>query len=297
MQKTVKTRGLFWGGVFLAAWSTGCSGGATCDNASIDGYRTIEQDGTTREYILHVPSSYDASSSEPVGLVVVFHGNGMCASNFTSAESAASMDAIGDAQNVLIAYAQGLVRSKGAAEFDPSNSESTDLAESDLAYVDAILADIQEDYTLDSERIYAAGYSNGGMMTYGLACHRGDVFQSFGILSGIMLTDTTCNPEHTPSIVHFHGTSDFSIPLDGSGNFPAVSDTINFWLGHNGISADTVETTSLNNGSVTRDAYTGGTNNSAVVLYTIQDGEHIWFEDPIGGESPNAILWDFFTRE
>ena len=283
-------------GVCAAALlGSGCSGGGACDNASVEGYRTLEQDGTTREYILHVPASYDASSADPLGLVIVFHGNGQCASNFTSAQSGASMDAIGDAQNALIAYPQGLVRGKGAEEFDPTASESTNISESDFAFVDAILAEIQAEYTVDPERVYAAGYSNGGMMTYGLACHRGDVFGAFGIMSGIMLPDTSCNPEHTPSIVHFHGTSDFAIPYDGSGNFPAVADTINFWLGHNGLSAETVETTALDNGSVTRDAYTGGTNGSSVVLYTIDEGDHVWFEDPIGGQSPNSILWEFLS--
>ena len=295
MKRGFRVVGTALGVSATALLGVGCSGGGVCDNAAVEGYRTLEQDGTTREYILHVPASYDASSPDPSSLVLVFHGNGQCASNFTSAESGASMDAIGDDQNALIAYPQGLIRGKGAAEFDPTASESTDIAESDLAFVDAILADIQAEYTVDPERIYAAGYSNGGMMTYGLACHRGDVFGAFGIMSGIMLTDTTCNAAHTPSIVHFHGTSDFAIPYDGSGNFPAVADTINFWLGHNGLSSENLETTALDNGSVTRDAYTSGTNGSSVVLYTIDEGDHIWFEDPIGGQSPNAILWEFLS--
>jgi poly(3-hydroxybutyrate) depolymerase len=43
------------------------------------------------------------------------------------------------------------------------------------------------------------------------------------------------------------------------------------------------------------DSYTGGAEDSAVQLYTIQEGDHVWFGDNIDGESPTAILWQFLS--
>ena len=52
----------------------------------------------------------------------------------------------------------------------------------------------------------------------------------------------------------------------------------------------------LNNGSVTRNVYGGGTEDTSVVLYTIQNGSHVWFDDHIDGQHPNQILWNFVSQ-
>ena len=205
------------------------------------------------------------------------------------------MNGIGDTQNVLVAYPQGAVRGKGNTEWDPATTDSGSIVDNDLSFVDHLIEDISSEYSVDASRIYAAGYSNGGMMAYGLACHRGDVFGAVGIMSGIMLTDTTCATDQVTSVIHFHGTSDFALPYDGSGAYPSVADTVSFWLNHNGISAESLVSTSLDDGQVTHDVYTGGTADSSVVLYTIEGGDHIWFEQDIGGQNPNEILWSFLS--
>jgi polyhydroxybutyrate depolymerase len=109
-----------------------------------------------------------------------------------------------------------------------------------------------------------------------------------------MLT-ATCDTEEKTSLIHFHGTGDSVLPLDGSGDFPSVDSGISFWVNHNNIDPGSLERTELNGGDVTRDAYSGGDEGSAVVLYTIADGGHVWFSAEIGGLAPNQILWDFLS--
>ncbi|MDG0973170.1 MAG: hypothetical protein P8O07_03345, partial [Crocinitomicaceae bacterium] len=66
-------------------------------------------------------------------------------------------------------------------------------------------------------RIYAVGYSNGGMMAYGLANYRSDLIAAVASVSGVML-DCTRPTSHPMPIVHLHGTSDGVLPYNG-GNF------------------------------------------------------------------------------
>jgi polyhydroxybutyrate depolymerase len=94
---------------------TGCASGkgadsAQCNNAAQDGYRTIVGDSVMREYILHVPSSYDSNTKTP--LILNFHGNGGCASYFPGETS--DVNSIADSNNFIVAYPQGLSRAKGS---------------------------------------------------------------------------------------------------------------------------------------------------------------------------------------
>ena len=128
------------------------------------------------------------------------------------------------------------------------------------------------------------------MMAYGLACRRGNLIASAGIMSATMLTDT-CDQNAYTSIIHFHGSADNIVPMDGNQDFPAVTAGIDYWNAHNNTTTSTSKP--LNNGSVTLDVYSGGIEDTSVVLYTIQNRYHVWFDDNIDGQSPNQIPWDF----
>ena len=68
-----------------------------------------------------------------------------------------------------------------------------------------------------------------------------------------------------------------------------------FWVSHNQITETTPTTTIFNDGQITLDSYTGGAEDSSVLLYTIQGGGHIWFDESIDGQHPSDILWDFLS--
>ena len=124
------------------------------------------------------------------------------------------------------------------------------------AFFDALMADIGSSYNIDSEQVYAVGYSNGGMMAYGLACNRGDQVAAVGIMSGVMLPGN-CDAGNYTSVLHFHGTADSALPYEGNQDYQAISDVISFWVSHNNISNTTPTTTDLG-GGVSKDEYIGG---------------------------------------
>ena len=285
----------------LALHSFSCAGHKAggdyaCDNTSAEGYHTITDGDVTREYILHLPSNYDATVEYP--LVLSFHGNGGCAEMFSSGsdfgDGDSDLSSQADANGFIVAYPQGVARAKGGTEWDPGDDGSTNMNDNDVYFTQQLIADIGANYSIDSTRTYAVGYSNGGMMAYGLACTLGSEIAAVGIMSGIMLPGTCIETDYTP-VIHFHGTADDALPYDGSSDFQSVASVIDFWVAHNQITQTTPNTTTFNDGQVTLDSYTGGAEDSSVLLYTIEGGGHIWFDEPIDGQHPSDILWDFLS--
>lgn len=92
----------------------------------------------------------------------------------------------------------------------------------ELAFFDALLADITTRYPIDPARIVAAGFSAGGMMTWTLACHRPDRFAAFVPVAGTFWAPVpeAC-ADGRPTLIHIHGTDDTVVPLEGR----AIADT------------------------------------------------------------------------
>ena len=291
-----------WLALFVGVAAVACSygdggnGEGACANESVSGYQTFTENGVTREYVLQLPSGYDPSSLEPLPLIISFHGNGGCAGDFRQGryDGPSDLTALADNHNVIVAYPQGVVRVKGAAEWDPGGAGGSDLANNDVYFSQRLIAEISANHAIDATRIYAVGYSNGGMMAYGLACSLGSQIAAVGIMSGIMLNDRCDTPDYT-SVIHFHGTADDALPYAGNQDYRSVAEVISFWVNHNRISPAEPTTTSLNGGRVTLDSYTGGAEDTSVMLYTIQEGGHVWFGDDIDDESPNDILGRFLS--
>lgn len=269
-----------------------------CNNTAHEGFKTLEQGAETRAYILHVPAAYDENVSTP--LVINFHGFGGCAADFAmEVGDLYELNALADTANFLVAYPQGVIRSKGSPEWDPGDNGSQNIHDNDVYFVSQLIAEISKEYNVALNRVYATGYSNGGMMAYGLACTQAEQVAAVGIMSGIMLPET-CEPGGYTSIIHFHGIDDGVLPYDGNQDYQSVPDVIDFWLSHNNIPASRLVTSELNGADVVRDIYSGGNDSTSVVLYTInrefeKEAGHVWFSDDIEGKSPNQILWDFLS--
>ena len=300
MYSTLKTTTFLTVSIFM--FTLGCGGkdnghSGSCDNSSTDGYYSFTEGDSTREYILQLPTGYD-DSSDPLPLVINFHGNGGCAGDFSTGAYAgdglSDLSTQANANNFIVAYPQGVARAKGGTEWDPGTSGPSNLNDNDVYFVQQLIADINVNHPVDSTRIYATGYSNGGMMAYGLACEAGSQIAAVGIMSGIMLEGTCVETDYTP-VIHFHGTADDALPYAGNMDFQSVATVISFWVNHNQIPDTTPTTTTLNNGQVTLDSYTGGAEGSSVLLYTIDGGGHVWFDENIDRQHPNDILWEFLA--
>ncbi len=86
----------------------------------------------------------------------------------------------------------------------------------ELAFFDRLLADVTGRFAIDAQRIMVTGFSAGGMMVWTLACHRSDRFAAFIPIAGTFWRPVPeqCSSPPT-SIMHLHGDSDPTVPLQG----------------------------------------------------------------------------------
>ncbi len=267
-----------------------CKKNEVNNNADAEGYRTITQASDTREYIVHVPTSYDANTATP--LVINYHGFGGNAANFMTEVGA--FNTVANNNNFIVAYPQGVERTKGGAEWDPGDNGNQSIQDNDVYFTKQLIANISQEFNIDPNKIYATGYSNGGMMAYGLACAQADQIAAVGIMSGTMLQGT-CNTNNYTSVIHFHGADDDVLPYNGNQDFEAIPDVVNFWLNHNNIPAASLVSAQLDAGDVQKDVYTGGNDNTDYHLYKMNKGRHVWFNETIDGKNSNQILWEFLS--
>ena len=275
-------------------------------NCAHPGYRSITQEvgGETlmREYILHVPSGYDAAIAHP--LVIVYHGFGDCASYWEeSLGQYLGFNALADEQGFLVAYPQGAYRpAKESTYWEPGNGTGNHIYDNDVYFTDQLISDVAADHNVASDEVYVAGYSNGGMMAYSVGCTRGDLVAAVGVMSGAMLDGfDTCDPSNPVPVIIFHGVGDYELPYEGNEWYASVAEIAGLWLDHNGIPASSLTTSNLNGGDVVHDAYSGGNEGTCLSLYTVEQefgapGDHVWFSQDMDGVSPSRILWDFFNE-
>jgi len=276
----------------------------TClENSNHPGHKLMEQvsnsETYTREYILRAPENYDDESATP--LLINLHGFGNCAYSYLeTVGDFFGLHELADQEQFLIAYPQGAFHDeKDDTYWIPGDNGIENIYENDIYYLEQLVIDVANDYNVDLDKVFAVGYSNGGMMTYSLACNSNHVFSAVGIMSGAMLEED-CLLEMSIPIINFHGIADEVLPYEGNEYYRSVSEIVDLWLDKNGIPADNLVSEELNNGKVTRDQYYGGNENSCFTLYTITEqfglpGGHFWFSGEINGNKPDKIMWDFFN--
>ena len=252
---------------------------------------TIIHDNIEREYVMYIPDSYSGNS--PVPLMFNFHGFAGSASYYMTD---ADMRSLAESETFILVYPQGSC-SDGFSVWNPcpvggDNKISTD----DVGFVESIITEISSQYNIDMERVYAAGYSNGGMMAYGLANYKSELIAAVASISGVML-DCTIVPSHPMPVVHLHGTSDSVIPYNGNIDYNSVQSVLDYWIDLNNTTTTPIMK-SDNSGGITIEhyVYNQGDNNVAVEHYKYIEGGHVWFKSNFKENNTAKLVWDFVSK-
>lgn len=270
----------------------------------------LEFQGRSRFYELHVPPGYRSGTPTPV--VLVFHGGGGWPS---AMRYQSGMDRVSDREGFIAAYPGGTgFRKNRMLTFNAGIccSYAVERNVDDVGFTAAVIDDLAAHYTIDRDRVFATGLSNGAMMAYRLACELADRIAAVAPVSGTMGV-SNCAPSRPVSVMHFHGLEDQNSPYAGgigkhsvSGViFRSVDETIRFWVQHDGCPQTPTTSTQ---GECTRFAYGPCREGSEVVLWRIGNGGHAWpggkttmLEKLIVGRVSNDIsasdlMWEFFKR-
>ena len=248
--------------------------------------KTMFFDGQNRSFIVYVPSSYNASSQSP--LLFNFHGGGGTSSDFINFTN--DMRPIADTANFIAVYPQAAVDPT-----DGSNSwlHKTPTTHNDINFIEAIIDTLSNDYNIDNDRVYACGYSEGGIFSYELGCRLNDRIAAFSSVSGSMLVDAfrvsyynlgNCSPIHPTAVLLIPGTSDSSPHSSYSGLQPyymSVNDITTYWANHNNTDINPTVTqipnTNNSDGStVEKRIWENGDNCVAIQELKVINGDHDW---------------------
>lgn len=282
--------------------------------------KTLIHNEIKREYILYVPN--DLPLNAP--LVLVAHGY---TSSAETIMSYSGMNKVAEKEKFLVVYPQGTVDSRNNNFFNVGYDFHKDSKIDDLGFIKSLVKNLITEYKINSEQVFATGMSNGGDLSYYLACNASEIFKAVAPIAGSMMqkTITNCNPKNPMPIFEIHGKAD-DITLfngdmeniDGWGPYPSIPNVIDFWVNKNGLELynkyDFTDINKTDKSFITFHKYWSNNSNIEVWFYVIHNGGHNWpllkspysfWKDPMswlyfrGGNKDidtSTEVWNFFKR-
>ena len=255
--------------------------------------QTLHHNGVEREYQLYLPSSYNEEKAHPV--LLNFHGFGGNAKDYFAYES--NFQEVADQEAVILVYPQALLLSGfsvwNAAPFAEDNKTDFD----DIGFIETLIVKLQDQLSIDPERVYASGFSTGGMFSYALACFCNEPIAGVAAVSAAQLNLVDCAPSPI-NVFIAHGTDDDLLPYYGSSDIASIDEVVSFWTSVNQTSTVAQESSyAFDKETVYQYTYSEGINNSQVMLYKVENGNHGWFDHEIRGQSFTYLIWDFLSTQ
>ncbi|MEH1824089.1 MAG: PHB depolymerase family esterase [Nostoc sp.] len=266
-----------------------------------DHYGELNDQGKLRTYYFYTPKSYNPD--RPMPLVLVFHGDdgsGRSISNVTH------FNELAEQQGFIVVYPDGIdqkwsLRGNAQGKVD------------DVLFVSALIDRLQQEINIDSHKVYATGFSRGGILTQALACKLPDKIAGFASVAGSLPVrlKPNCQPKSSVSMLMINGTNDRDVLYEGDdhtqrGALVSISDMVDFWRSHDQCSSSKASP-NFSEDKVKTALYTGCNGNSEVWQLAVVNGGHFWpggsstdenlnkFNAKLGLNASETI-WNFFER-
>ena len=186
----------------------------------------------------------------------------------------------------------------------------------DVTFINQMLDQLSNKFSVDVSRIYAVGLSEGGFMSMRLGCSLSDRIAAVAAVGAAMPKTMICLPSRPVPVLMLNGTSDPIVPYGGGTehnlNVPTISveDSAKAWSRIDRCEEKPEKTklsATTKGGAETKvDAYNGCHGNAQVVLYSVKGGGNTWpggeqyeAEKTVGKTSPapnaNEVIWNFFV--
>ncbi|MBC7885983.1 MAG: T9SS type A sorting domain-containing protein [Saprospiraceae bacterium] len=272
-----------------------------CFVMNADGQQTINgniiHNGINRNYILHLPANHNVNTAIP--LVYNLHGFG---SNALEQEFYSGMNTVADTARFAVCYPNGVSTAWNVGWAFGSTAD-------DVGFISALTDDLISKYGFDTKRIYSCGMSNGGFMSYVLACQLNNKIAAIASVTGSMVPGnvTSCNPGKPVPVLEIHGTADGTVAYNGSQIGVSIPDVMKFWQNNNECDLEPVKefvpNISLTDNTTTEKySYANCKNNKEVIHYKVIGGGHTWpgATIDIGTTShdfnASSTIWNFFRK-
>ena len=254
---------------------------------------------TARAYSKFIPSSYSKDTSLP--LVVLLHGYGATGA---MQESYMKFESVAETNKFILVYPDGTVDSSGRRFWNATDACCDFFsAVADDVYLLSILKEMESSYSIDAKRIYFVGHSNGGFMSYRMACKYPDRVAAIASLAGASYFKTTdCGAKSSVSVLQVHGTKDETILYEGGQilgtSYPGAVASASQWATFNQCTQNAVTRSSkfdlepnITGDETSVTAWTNCQNSSEVELWTMEGAAHI----PTLKSTFATKIWEFFA--
>ena len=255
-----------------------------------------------RAFIVYVPKIYKEGTKVP--LLFNFHG-------YTSKAKDqmwyGEFREIADTANFIIAYPMGTKDSANNTHWNVGWAKPTT---DDVAFTSALIDSLSADYSIDQKRIYSTGMSNGGFMSFKLACELSDRIAAVASVAGSMQPYTLKNakPSHPMPILQIHGDADGLVPYEGNSKWTRpIESLISDWTSFNKITTKPVvvnlpDTDPDDESTVVKTTYQNQNNCVEVIHYKVIGGDHAWpgAMIPLDGTNydfdASEVIWEFLSK-
>ena len=251
-----------------------------------------------REYLLHVPRSYDGSRT---ALVISMHAAAVWPA---VQRDISGWNTVADDHGFLVVYPSGL-STGGPRIWEMGGPEM----KRDVQFIGDLIDDLRARYNIDPSRIYADGLSNGGGMAFVLSCTMPDRIAAVGMVGAALLVPFEWCPDRRPvPMMAFHGTGDTAAPYAGGRSWVTsipvqnAAAFVDKWARRNQCTATREEPRLTVD--VSRLTYHNCANGADVVFHTVLNGGHTWpggqpVPEWFAGRTTNSInatreIWSFF---
>lgn len=282
--------------VFTLLTAFGCAGRRQGRVVALD----FEFRGMTRRCLVYLPRRV----APAMPAVFSFHGYG------SSAEVQmlyAGMNSVADTAGFVAVYPEAVGHRWNSGIGDSPIWPTPDV--DDVGFIHALIDTLAAHYGIDTTRVFACGMSNGGFMSYRLACAPGGRVVAGASVAGVMSrgTGAECVPARITPFLHIHGTADATVPYEGAPGWLAAEESMARWADLMGcVASDTVTIADTDTADGCRAVRVGFRDAAGVergVFYRVEGGGHTWpgatFDLPGAGATNRDInaseeIWRFF---
>ena len=175
--------------------------------------------------------------------------------------------------------------------------------QSDTAFLTSLAKTLQQKFSIDPEKIFVSGFSNGGFMSYSLICEEKTLFKAAAVVAGLI--DKTvlqnCTKRPTP-VIHFHGEEDSMVPIEGNKEqgSPSAQSIVEYFAKINdSVTIERIKVTPSTVQTIYSPKYKG----AKAQFYRIEGHDHVWpgrlneVKKGMDNSGINAteLIWDFFS--
>ena len=262
----------------------------------------LHSSGEDRRFLIHVPDSYEPG--RPTPLVFSLHGGGGWPAQ---QRELSGWNEVADEHGFIVVYPAGVEALGFTRAWRTRAGEGLNR---DVQFFADLIDDLAGSYSIDQDRIYVNGLSNGGGMTFALSCTLGERIAAVGLVGAAQTLDDSWCPQRQPMpAMVFHGLEDTAVPFAGGTSwvapqpFPSVLEWVGDWALRNGCDLQDARLEREREFRRTTFVCPAG---APVILFEIDRAGHTWpggepLPEWFVGKTTTAVsateeMWTFFSK-